>query len=176
MIYTSSYKKCRDSHYHTYSISKDMGCDASYVGDAYLKLAPKEDFFRVWRNNIGKISEKENTEYYIREFYNQVLKNLDPKEVYNEVDNSILLCYEDNMDFCHRHLVAAWFELYLGLSVYEVNVNGYDIKIVDKPNYIKEYLEKVIREENNLDSDLSISDMYFAKKSCEKKKVLVKKN
>jgi len=35
MIYTSSYKDCVTNKYNTYSISKDKGKDANYVGDCF---------------------------------------------------------------------------------------------------------------------------------------------
>ena len=144
MIYTSSYNNCETNEYCTYSISKDKGKDANYKGNCYLKLAPLESFFRIWRNNPNKLSEKENNEYYIREFYHNILKNLDPKEVYQEIDNSILLCYEDNNMFCHRHIVASWLEYFLNIEIPEIIIKDNKINIVDKPKYIKEYLIKEI--------------------------------
>ena len=77
----------------------------------------------------------------------QILENLDPKTVYDEVDNSILLCYEDNNQFCHRHIVAAWLEITLGVEVKEVKFNQENIETFDKPKYIKEYLKKVMIKE-----------------------------
>ena len=160
MIYTSSYSNCKNSKIHTYSISKDKGENANYIGDCYLKLAPLESFFRVWRNNRGVIPDDENNKYYIREFYHNILEKLDPEEVYKEVDNSVLLCYEDNNEFCHRHIVAAWLELFLNIEIAEVKINDNDMKIVDKPKYIKEYLIKVINESYNIDNSDSISKIY----------------
>ncbi|MEE3343392.1 MAG: hypothetical protein VZS44_04825 [Bacilli bacterium] len=164
MVYTSSYNDCKNNSWHTLSISKDMGKDANYLGDYYLKLAPKESFFRVWRNNTGKISEKDNNEYYIREFYYNVLKDLDPREVYHEIDNSILLCYEQNNKFCHRHIVAAWLELFLNIDILEVKVDNNGIDIVDKPSYIKDYLMKVIKESMNIADNVTINKIYKKKK------------
>ena len=146
MVYTSSYKNCDTNKYHTLSISKDKGEDADYNKDCYLKLAPLESFFRVWRKNREVLPEKENNEYYIKEFYHNILENLDPSEVYKEIDNSILLCYEDNDMFCHRHIVAYWLEYYLNIEVPEVKVINDNLKIVDRPKYIKDYLIKVIEE------------------------------
>ncbi|MBR3162396.1 MAG: hypothetical protein IKF19_06675 [Bacilli bacterium] len=157
MIYTSSYKNCKTNKYRTFSISKDKGKDANYNGYCYLKLAPLESFFRIWRNNIGKLSKKENNEYYIKEYYNNILKNLDPKEVYKVINNSILLCYEDNNEFCHRHIVAAWLEYYLDIAIFEVKVKDNVITIIDKPEYIKEYLEKVIRDSKNIGNSFTIN-------------------
>jgi uncharacterized protein (DUF488 family) len=143
MIYTGSYKEFNNTKFNLYSISKDKGEDANYSGKSYLSLAPKESFFRTWKNNRGQIDEIENNKYYINEFYNQILKVLDPKKVYDELDGSILLCYEDSNEFCHRHIVAAWFELMLGVTVYEVKEENGDLLISSKPKYIKKYLECV---------------------------------
>ena len=149
MIYTSSYQNSKSSTIQTYSISKDKGRDANYHGDYYLPLAPTENFFRIWRNNRGQIDEMENNAYYMREFYNQILKPKNPKEIYELLDNSILLCYEDSNQFCHRHIVAAWLELTLGIEVCEVTINQDTIEIKDKPKYIKEYLENMMIEEKS---------------------------
>ena len=169
MIYTSSYNNCKNSKIHKYSISKDKGEDANYKGDCYLKLAPLESFFRTWRKNPNNLSEKENNEYYIRQFYYNVLKKLDPSEVYRELDNSILLCYEANLDFCHRHIVAAWLELFLNIEVFEVKDKDNTIDIVDKPSYIKDYLIKVIKKDLNIANNDTISNTYRSKIKVKKK-------
>lgn len=168
MVYTSSYNNCKSDKWHTYSISKDRGKDANYKGDCYLKLAPLESFFRVWRNNPNNLSKRENNEYYIREFYYNILKNLDPSDVYREIDNSILLCYEDNLDFCHRHIVSAWLELFLNIEIQEVRIINNKLNIVNKPRYIKDYLIKVIKEDMNIENNNTINGLYRSKK---KKKV-----
>ena len=70
---------------------------------------------------------------------------MDVNKVYEELDNKILLCYEGPSAFCHRQIVAAWFELYLGLEVPEVE-DGKEGNLVVKTNreFIKDYLEEVI--------------------------------
>ncbi len=149
MIYTGSYKNCKDSNYQTYSISKDKGKDTNYNGLCFLTLAPKESFFRIWRNNQGIMDEMENNEFYIKEYYNQILVKLNPEDIYQTLDNSILLCYEDSNQFCHRHIVAAWLELTLGIEVNEVTVNQDTIELKEKPRYIKEYLKNIMKEEKS---------------------------
>jgi len=144
MIYTGNYKNCKTKKYKTYSISKDKGKDANYDGDYYLELAPKESFFRVWKNNRGKIDEFENNRYYIEQFYNEILKNLNPKEIYKKLDNSILLCYEENNEFCHRHLVAAWLEYHLNIEIPEIRIENETIVFLERPEYIKKLLYEVM--------------------------------
>ena len=73
----------------------------------------------------------------MKEFYEQVLKPLNPKEIYQKLDNSILLCYEEHNEFCHRHIVSAWFELTLGIEVLEVKIDSFKEEVVDRPEYIK---------------------------------------
>ena len=143
MISTSSYKNWQSDRYITYSISWDRGQDANYQGGCYPKLAPKPSFWKTWRNNIGKISEEENNRYYVQEYWNQVLSKLDPEQVYNELQYSVLLCYEPNTEFCHRHIVAAWFEILLDVDIPERKI------------------ENNIEEEKNLDdnSNLSFEDI-----------------
>ena len=123
MISTSSYNNWKSDKYITYSISGNRGKSLNYHGRYYQKLAPKLSFWKTWHDNIGKISEEENNRYYVQEYWNQVLSKLDPEEVYNDLDYSVLLCYESNMDFCHRHIVAAWFEILLDVEVTEKKAN-----------------------------------------------------
>ncbi len=60
-----------------------------------------------------------------------------------------LLCYERFYKFCHGHVVTAWLEKKLGVKVVECEF--VDNKIVEKqrPNYVDEYLDRVINEDLN---------------------------
>ena len=79
-----------------------------YKGLHYSKLAPKYDFFMKWKEN-------HDNDYYIKCFNEQVLSELNPHQVLDELYNLskdkdiALICYEKPDDFCHRHLVADWF-------------------------------------------------------------------
>jgi hypothetical protein len=161
MICTSSHGRCIRTKYKTYAISGNRGKDANYYGECYPKLAPKLSFWKIWHDNIGKISEEENNRYYVSEYYKQVLSKLDPEEVYRELDNSILLCYEPITKFCHRHIVAAWFELFLDVDVPEVNVSNNEIELVERPSYIKEYLVDAIKQNNDMKGFNSVRALYL---------------
>ena len=119
--------------------------DAGYKGECYPQLAPKKDFWKKWHANIEIISEEENNKYYVQEYWNQVLSKLDPEKVFRDLNNSVLLCYEDNMLFCHRHIVAAWLELTLGVKVPEAKATDYKIEVIERPEYIKKYLLEEIQ-------------------------------
>lgn len=92
-------------------------CPDWYTDAQYKKLAPKYEWWKEWHdNNLGD-------DWYTEKYYSTVLVMLDPKVIYKELfniymtDNFTLLCYESPEKFCHRHLVAQWF-----------NDNGFSIK------------------------------------------------
>jgi uncharacterized protein YeaO (DUF488 family) len=89
-----------------------------YAGPQFKLLAPKWTFFSAYKS--GEIDENGYTEHFKKE----VLDNLDPQIVYNLIVNQYsekvsLLCYEKPGDFCHRRLVAEWFEEKLNICVPE---------------------------------------------------------
>lgn len=162
IIFTGNYHNCKIGN--TISISSDKGKSVGYTGNSFTKLAPKLSFCKIWHDNIGKIDELENNRFYIREFYNKVLKDLDPEEVLLQIPNkSILLCFEDNNKFCHRHLVAFWLELFLGINTYEIKIDEKTKTAtkLDRPEYLKEELIKVIKENYNMAGFNSIRAAYL---------------
>ena len=169
MISTSSYNDWKSDKYITYSISGNRGKDANYQGKCYPKLAPKLSFWKQWHDNIGKISDEENNRYYVQEYWNQVLQKLNPEEVYEKLDNSILLCYESNTDFCHRHIVAAWFEILLDVKVPEQKAKEDKIEEVERPVYIKQYLEDAMRCNRNMKEFNSLRALYLFEKKAKLK-------
>lgn len=165
MISTSSYKNWQSDKFLTYSISGDRGKNIGYKGEVFNLLAPKLSFWKVWHENIGNISLEENNKYYIEEYYKQVLKDLDPEEIYKQLDNSVLLCYEENNKFCHRHIVAAWLEILLGIKVYEKKAIDWDIEVVERPSYIKKYLADIMVKNLDMRGFNSLRALYLFTKS-----------
>ena len=161
MIRTSSHKNCNTDKYRLVSISRNKGKDANYTGECFLDLAPGKDFWYIWHDNIGKIDEIENNKYYIEQYYDTVLSKLDPQETYEKLDSSILLCYEDSFEFCHRHIVAAWFELFLDVKVPDVKVDDINMEEQIKPSYIKEILENIIKEKIDMKEFNSLRELYL---------------
>lgn len=164
MICTSSHNEWNSDKYKTYSISGNRGKDADYKGKCYPMLAPKLSFWEIWHNNIGKISEEENNRYYIREYWNQVLSKLEPEKVYNDLDYSVLLCYEPNTEFCHRHIVASWLEILLDIKIPEMKANNYKMEEIERPEYIKEYLDDAMRLNRNMRGFESLRALYLFEK------------
>lgn len=58
MISTSSYNNWQSNQYITYSISGDREKSVNYKGRCYSKLVPKLSFWKIWYDNIGKVSAK----------------------------------------------------------------------------------------------------------------------
>lgn len=113
MIYTSYFANVKSLPSEVIPITICGGVPEWWCGLRYKKLAPKRGFFNEWKNSG-------DNDYYIKCYYEQVLSHLDPAQVYRELnklveytgscaDNIALLCYEKPKDFCHRHLVAEWF-------------------------------------------------------------------
>lgn len=172
-IMTGNYENCKVGN--LISISGDRGKRKNFNGKYITELAPKKEFWKVWHDNIGKISEEENTKYYIREYYNQVLSRIDPEKIYNKLENgTILLCYEDNNEFCHRHLVAFYLELFLGIKTYEVRVNPKreTYHVLSRPEYLKDILEEVIKETYDMNGFDTLREAYMYNKQKNSKLVL----
>ena len=170
MINTCSYKNFNTELYKGVSVSGNRGKDVGYCGACYQVLAPKRSFWETWHENIGILSEEENTKYYIEQYYLEVLSKLDPEEIYRELDCSFLLCYEDSMEFCHRHIIAAWLEILLNIEVSEVKVNGLYIERVERPSYIKEYLEEIMKTYKDMRGFNSLCALYLFEQSEELEK------
>ena len=103
----------KDKGYRFVSIAR---FNKFWVGDVCELLAPPAEIINI-----------EDEELYTKHYYEKVLKKLNPQEIYNMFgDNAVLLCYEkwddikEGKSFCHRRIVAEWFENNLGVSVDEL--------------------------------------------------------
>jgi len=86
---------------------------------SWCKCKEYPSLFPPWEI-IMKYKKDGNKEYYTEQYYSLILSKLDPKKVYEDLKDSVLLCYEKSGDFCHRRLVAKWIETALGIPVEEV--------------------------------------------------------
>lgn len=138
MISMSIYENYNSDKYRTYNISLNYCKDNE---ECCSELAPKISFWKKYQDNIGSISEEENKKIYIQEYWNQVLSKLDPEKVRREINNSILV----SPDVTTGYVVAAWFEILLGVEIREIKVSDYEIKTIERTNDIKQILEDTIR-------------------------------
>lgn len=118
MIYTGYFAKLKeyeDSGLIPISISGKA--PDFYNGIEYKKFAPSWDIYSNYKN--GHIDEFGYTERYKKERLDK-LNPVEIKQFLTSFDKDIiLLCYEKQGDFCHRHLVADWIESNLGIKVEE---------------------------------------------------------
>ena len=162
-IFTGNYYECKAGN--LISISHDKGKSAGFEGKTMPQLAPNRQFWDVWRDNIGKISEEENNRYYVEEYYKQILLKTDIEELLKDEKNPILLCYEKGDEFCHRHIVAEWLELLLDVNVNEIKINNNKISKLERPQYIREYLEEAMIKSLDTLGFQSLRALYLFKKS-----------
>lgn len=108
MLYTTYFANLRNLPPYIIPVSICGKAPDWYKGLQYKKLAPKYEFFQEWKRN-------QDNNFYIQCFNEQVLSPLNATEVYEELQritgsaDIALVCYEKPGSFCHRHLVANWF-------------------------------------------------------------------
>jgi len=105
------------SHPEAVAISRTR--PRGWTGRIFEPLAPPWRLLSAAKS--GEIDEAE----YIRRYKEEVLSSLDPAAVYADLgEDAVLLCWERAGAFCHRRLVAEWFEEELGILVPEVAEDG----------------------------------------------------
>ena len=96
------------------AVSIAAKCPSWYEGREYKVLAPKYWFFK-------KYKEDGDEEFYVEQYYKEVLNKLDAQKVYEDLgEDAVILCWESSEKFCHRHIVAEWLEKELGIEVKEL--------------------------------------------------------
>lgn len=79
-----------------------------FDGPSWTALSPSGSLLQAYKS--GLMDEKS----YCRWFYRETLSQLDPAAVYEELlkrGMPMLLCFEKDGVFCHRHLVQEWLTL-----------------------------------------------------------------
>lgn len=107
------------------------------------------DLFPTW-DMIHMTDEEEYEEVYRRD----VLSKLDPLQVYEDLEDAVILCHEsqDKIDsgetFCHRHIIARWLEEELWLL-------GIDVEIPELKDE-KADLKKLLKSKKGMKGQLEI--------------------
>lgn len=91
-----------------------------FTGPRYSALAPSRHLLTSIKR--GYVSE----EYFEKTYKKEVLENLDPKKVYDDLCNlveaePVLCCWCYPGEFCHRRVVARWLEENLNVVIEEKN-------------------------------------------------------
>ena len=105
MIYTSYYANFRKfpKDYKVVSVSQYVPSWFKEPCKHYIGLAPTKELLFNYKG------EDINEEEYIKIFKEDILSKLNVHRVYEELNGSILLCYEKRGEFCHRNIISEWF-------------------------------------------------------------------
>lgn len=79
----------------------------------YDSLIPPKQLVLDYKNE--KITKKEYTI-----IYHEQLFKLDPFKVYDDLKDSVILCWENPGKFCHRHLISKWLMVHNGVFIGEL--------------------------------------------------------
>lgn len=113
-IYTGNFgniKKYREAGIIAVSIARFA---RYFKGPSMMELAPYP--------HMLKMSEQEYTPMFKREMLGKITSQ-EVKTKLEEIGGGkdvVLLCYEKEGDFCHRHLVSEWLQSELGIEVKEL--------------------------------------------------------
>ena len=94
-------------------VSIARGTPKWFNGPLLTELMPSWDIIN--RVKSGSITHDVYEEIY----RNEVLSILDPLDIYQKYEDSVLLCWERIGEFCHRRIVASWIEEETGNEVEE---------------------------------------------------------
>ena len=138
------------------SITGDGGNAWGFFGKSYKKMSPKLYLWKYYDSNPDNLSENDLIDWYIKEFYELRLKNTNPYELLNILeqkfgDEIILLCHENTnlflnkRTFCHRRLIADWIELETGIIIPEVYVDEFGVVKNEEIYDLKPKIKKLIK-------------------------------
>ena len=120
-------------------------------------MSPRLYLWQYYDQNPDNLSEDELINWYIKEFYDLRLKELNPNELMSTLNQKygkdiIFLCHElpgleiNKKHFCHRRLLADWIELETGIVIPELSIDEYG-KITQEEIYdLKPKIKKLIKK------------------------------
>ena len=129
---TSCYENAKNGN--LVSITGDGGNAWGFYGNSYKKMSPRLYLWEYYESNPDNLTEDELINWYIKEFYELRLKELNINEFLNTLkekfgEEIILLCHElpgitiNKEHFCHRRLLADYIELETGLVIPELSID-----------------------------------------------------
>lgn len=151
---TSCYKNAKSGN--LVSITGDGGNAWGFYGNSYKKMSPKLYLWKYYENNPDHLSEEELIDWYIKEFYELRLKEIDAFNLINLFsykfgEEIILLCHEfpgislNKEHFCHRRLLADWIELETGIIIPEVSIDENGVTTKENIYDLKPKIKKLIK-------------------------------
>lgn len=101
MIYTTYFAKTKKIEDKDKLVAITRFLPKNIKMKSFAKLAPSAELLKKYKND-------KNQDYFKNKF-EAYLETLDVDKIATFLDGYILCCYEKTGDFCHRHLVSAWF-------------------------------------------------------------------
>ena len=152
---TSCYENVKSGN--LVSITGDGGNAWGFYGNAYKKMSPRLYLWQYYDQNPDNLTEDELIDWYIKEFYDLRLKDLNPIELMDTLNQKfgeeiILLCHElpgldiNKEHFCHRRLLADWLELKTGIIIPELSVSESGIITTKEIYDLKPIIKKLIKK------------------------------
>lgn len=138
------------------SITGDGGNAWGFYGNAHKKMSPRLYLWQYYNQNPENLTEDELIDWYIKEFYDLRLKDLNPNELIDTLnqrfgEDIILLCHElpglkiNKEHFCHRRLLADWIELETGIVIPEISIDELGTITEEKIYDLKPRIKKLIK-------------------------------
>ncbi len=98
-----------------------------WAGARFPALEPPRKLF------FARKADQINDEEYEKRYREEVLSHLDAETIYKQLQDQVLLCWEDPGEFCHRRIIARWIKEKLGIDVPEWMPGDDDPKTAAKP-------------------------------------------
>lgn len=139
------------------SITGDGGNAWGFYGNAYKKMSPRLYLWQYYDQNPDNLTEDELIDWYIKEFYQLRLKDLNPYELMNTLkqrfgEEIILLCHElpgldiNKIHFCHRRLLADWIQLETGIIIPELLIDNDGNETIVEVYDLKPRIKRIIQK------------------------------
>ena len=139
------------------SITGDGGNAWGFYGNEYKKMSPRLYLWQYYDQNPDNLTEDELIDWYIKEFYDLRLKDLNPIELMDALkqkfgEEIILLCHElpglniNKEHFCHRRLLADWLELETGIIIPELSISESGIITTEEIYDLKPKIKNLIKK------------------------------
>ena len=83
-----------------------------------------------------------------------MLSKINLEELLKDEKDPILLCFEKEQQFCHRHVLAEYIEIKYGIKVRDIKIDK-NLNIIEnkRPEYIREILSNIIEKEKEQEFD-----------------------
>jgi hypothetical protein len=98
----------------------------------------------------------------INNYFSNILNKLDPVFIYNFFNNKNIVSEDIFNNFSLRHVIADYLELFLGVDIYEIDNSN---NILDRPEYIRDYLILAIKNNREMYGFTSIRALYLYENS-----------